>query len=102
MPQPTQATSPRSWPTWPMTWSGAKDGVFEAPDLKVKVQVRAQLVAIARDLPRTLPNVHHLMSNFVIDLSGDRARGRCELNEFMARPEAIYPNLQGWYEDDYV
>ena len=42
------------------------------------------------------------MSNFVIDIDGDRARGKCELNEFMLRPEAIYNNLQGWYEDDYV
>ena len=42
------------------------------------------------------------MSNFVIDLAGERASGRCELNEFMARPEAIYPSVQGWYEDEYV
>ena len=42
------------------------------------------------------------MSNFVIDLAGDRATGRCELNEFMALPEAIVPNVQGWYEDDYA
>lgn len=79
-----------------------EDGVFEAPDLKVRVQGTEELLAMARDLQRTLPNVHHLMSSLVIDVSGDQARGRCELNEFMARPEAIYPNLQGWYEDDYV
>ncbi len=24
------------------------------------------------------------------------------LNEFMARPEGMYNNLQGWYEDDFV
>ena len=42
------------------------------------------------------------MSNIVLDIADDTAKGRCELNEFMARPEAIYPNLQGWYEDDYV
>ena len=69
---------------------------------KLKVQGTASLIAFARDLQRTLPNVHHCMSNFAIDVSGDRARGRCELNEFMARPEAVYPNLQGYYEDDFV
>lgn len=78
------------------------EGVFEVPVMRLRVQGREQLVAFAGDLRRTLPNVHHVMSNFVIDLAGDRAHGRCELNEFLARPEGIYPNLQGWYEDDYV
>lgn len=79
-----------------------KDGIFEAPQSGMSVQGPAALISVARDLYRTLPNVHHVMSNLVIDISGDQAKGRCELNEFMARPEAIYPNLQGWYEDDYV
>lgn len=79
-----------------------EDGVFEVPQAKVHVSGRAALVAFAADLQRTLPNVHHVMSAFVIDLDGDRASGRCELNEFMARPEAIHPNLQGWYEDEYA
>ena len=79
-----------------------EDGIFEVPKVKLKVQGTASLIAFARDLQRTLPNVHHFMSNFVIDVSGDRAHGRCELNEFMARPEAVYPNLQGYYEDDFV
>jgi len=88
----------------PEGWAAlfTEDGIFEAPALGLWVQGSAALVAFARDVHRTLPNVHHMMSNFVIDVSGERARGRCELNEFMARPEAIYPNLQGWYEDEYV
>lgn len=78
------------------------DGIFEAPQSGMWVQGSEALMSVASDLYNTLPNVHHVMSNLVIDLSGDQAKGRCELNEFMARPEAIYPNLQGWYEDDYV
>lgn len=80
----------------------AEDGVFEVSALKLWVKGTTALARFARSLQRTLPNVHHVMSNFVIDVSGDRARGCCELNEFMARPEAIYPSIQGWYEDDYV
>ena len=79
-----------------------EEGVFEVPDLDLRVVGRERIVEFAKDLQRTLPNIHHVMSNFVIDVSGERARGRCELNEFMARPEAIYPSVQGWYEDEYV
>ena len=79
-----------------------EDGVFEVVALKLRVQGRSEIVAFAKDLQRTMPNLHHVMSNFVIDISGDRATGRCELNEFMALPDAIYPNVQGWYEDEYV
>ena len=32
----------------------------------------------------------------------DRAYGKCQLNEFLLRPEAIYPCIHGWYEDTYV
>ncbi|MDP6344615.1 MAG: nuclear transport factor 2 family protein [Alphaproteobacteria bacterium] len=78
------------------------DGVFEIPAVKVWVRGREQLTAFAADLQATLPNVHHVMTNFVIDVDGDHATGRCELNEFMAREEAVYPNLQGWYEDEFV
>jgi hypothetical protein len=85
-------------------WAGVftPDGIFESPESGMRVQGRETLMAVARDLYCTLPTVHHVMSNHVIEVSGDTAKGRCELNEFMARPEAIYPNLQGWYEDDFV
>jgi hypothetical protein len=78
------------------------EGVLEAPDLGFRVAGRESLIAFARDVRRTLPNVHHVMTGFVIDLSGDRASGRCFLNEFMARPEGMYNNLQGWYEDAFL
>lgn len=85
-------------------WADAftTDGTFEAPGLGFRVSGRDALIAFARDVHRTLPNVHHLMTNHVIDVSGDEATGRCMLNEFMARPEGMYSNLQGWYEDAYV
>ncbi len=80
----------------------AEDGVFEVVALKLRVEGTRDIVSFAKDLQRTMPNLHHVMSNFVINISGNRASGRCELNEFMALPDAIYPNVQGWYEDDYV
>lgn len=78
------------------------DGVFEIPALSLRAEGTAEIAAFGRDLQETMPNLHHVMSNFAIDVSGDRATGRCELNEFMALPEAIVPNVQGWYEDEYV
>ena len=78
------------------------DGIFEAPELNFRVAGRARLIEFATEVHRTLPNVHHVMTNHMIDLDGDQARGKCSLNEFMARPEGMYNNLQGWYEDSYL
>ena len=77
-------------------------GRFEIPEISLVVEGHAALEEFAASLHRTVPGLHHVMSNFVIDLNGDRALGKCELNEFMLRDEAIYSNLHGWYEDDYV
>ena len=78
-----------------------EDGRFEIPIMKVVVEDRAALTEFAAGLQRTIPGLHHVMSNAFVDLDGDRATGRCHLNEFLLRPEAIYNNLQGWYEDEY-
>jgi hypothetical protein len=88
----------------PERWADSftERGVFEAPKLGFRVAGHEALIEFARDVHRTLPDVHHLMTGLVIDLSGDRAVGRCALNEFMSRPEGMYNNLQGWYEDAYV
>jgi hypothetical protein len=79
-----------------------EEGRFEIPEISLVVAGRAALTKFMQGLHRTVPGLHHVMSNFVIDIDGDRARGKCELNEFMLRPEAIYNNLHAWYEDDYV
>jgi hypothetical protein len=88
----------------PMEWAElfVENGRFEIPEVAIVVEGRAALSEFAAGLQRTVPGLHHVMSNFVIDIDGDRARGKCELNEFMLRPEAIYNNYHGWYEDDYV
>lgn len=90
----------------PRQWAElfVEDGRFEIPEVAIVVEGRAALTEFAAGLQRTVPGLHHVMSNIMIDFDsdGDRARGRCELNEFMLRDEAIYSNLQGWYEDDYV
>jgi hypothetical protein len=88
--------SPERWAE-----SFAPDGVFEAPELGFRLAGREQLAAFCRDVHRTLPGLHHLMWGFVIEVDGDRARGRCLLNEFLARPDGMHSTLQGWYEDDY-
>ena len=88
----------------PESWAALfiEDGYFEIPKISMVVRGRSALTKFMDGIHRTAPGIHHVMSNFVIDVEGDRAHGKCELNEFMLRPEAIYSNLHGWYEDDYV
>jgi hypothetical protein len=88
----------------PQAWAQCftPQGIFEAPALGFRVAGHEALAAFARDVHRTLPDVHHVMTGFVIDLDGRRASGKCFLNEFMSRPEGMYNNLQGWYEDTFV
>ena len=79
-----------------------EDGRFEIPEISLVAAGRPALCKFMDGLHKTVPGIHHIMSNYVIDIDGDRARGKVELNEFMLRPEAIYNNLHAWYEDDYV
>ncbi len=78
------------------------DGVFEAAGGAPRVVGRERIMEFAKDLYRTVPHLHHVTTSILIELDGDRATGKSQLNEFMSRPEAIYPNLHGWYEDEYV
>ena len=64
-----------------------EDGIFEVSALKLWVKGTAALTQFARSLQRTLPNVHHVMSNFVIDVSGDRARGCCRIQSGRGPPQ---------------
>ena len=41
-----------------------------------------------------------IMGDYVIDIDG--ARGKVELDGFMFWPKAIYNNLHGRYDDDYM
>lgn len=87
----------------PALWASlfTPDGRFEIPIMKVVVEGRAALTEFAAGLHCTIPGLHHVMTNSYVDVDGDSATGKCELNEFLLRPEAIYNNLQGWYEDEY-
>ena len=67
----------------------------------MRVVGRAKLMEFANDLYRTVPHLHHVTTSPLITLDGNRAFGKSQLNEFMSRSEAIYPNLHGWYEDEY-
>ena len=88
----------------PSEWASlfVEDGRFEAPESGLQVTGHAALCEFIDGLHRTIPGLHHVMSNHVIDIDGDRAYGKCQLNEFLLRPEAIYPCIHGWYEDTYV
>lgn len=77
------------------------DGVFAVAGTTMRVVGRKRLMEFANDLYRTVPHLHHVTTSALITLDGDRAYGKAQLNEFMSRPEAIYPNLHGWYEDEY-
>lgn len=85
---------------WSRTYT--PKGIFEVPDAGIRVEGTEDLVAFAQTLQALLPDVHHVMSGFVFDVDGDRASGRCELNQFMARPEGVLASQQGWYQDDFV
>lgn len=87
----------------PTRWARlfAEDGRFEIPIMRVVVEGHAALAEFAAGLQRTIPGLHHAMTNFYLDLDGELATGKCQLNEFLLRPEGIYTNLQGWYEDEY-
>lgn len=88
----------------PGLWAAlfTEDGCFEIPVMRVVVRGRDNLREFAAGLHRTIPGLHHVMTNLMVDVDGDRATGKCELNEFLLRPEGIYNNLQGWYADEYV
>ncbi len=88
----------------PAAWSAlfTEDGRFEVPAMGVVAAGHEELERLIDGTHKTAPGIHHVMTNFVIDIDGDTARGKCELNEFLLRPEAIHSNLQGWYEDEYV
>jgi len=85
-------------------WAGVftPDGVFGADKGGLRVVGRKRLIEFINDLYHTVPHLHHVTTSIAIDLDGDRSTGKSQLNEFMSRPEAIYPNLHGWYEDDYL
>jgi hypothetical protein len=75
---------------------------FIIPEISMVLEGREDLRKFADGIHKTVPGLHHVQSNFVINIDGDRATGKCELNEFMVRPEAIYNNIHGYYEDTYV
>ncbi len=79
-----------------------EDGVFTIPELSMVAEGRDEIRAFAEGIHATVPGLHHVTTNIAVDVDGDRATGRAELNEFMLRNEAIYNNLHAWYEDDYV
>ena len=78
------------------------DGIFGVAGGEMRVVGRERLMEFMNDLYRTVPHIHHVTTSLKIELEGDRATGKAQLNEFLSQPEAIYPNLHGWYEDEYV
>ena len=80
----------------------AKDGIFTIPEMSMVVQGRDEIRIFAEGIHETIPGLHHVITNIAVDTNGDTATGRAEVNEFMLRKEAIYNNIHGWYEDEYV
>jgi hypothetical protein len=78
------------------------DGTFGVAVGEMRVAGRERLMEFMVDLQRTVPHLHHVTTSLKIELDGDRATGKAQLNEFLSQPEAIYPNIHGWYEDEYV
>ena len=78
------------------------DAKWEIAGTGIVVQGREQLSQLVTTVRDHAPGVHHMQSNLVVDIDGDRATGKVALNEFLLRAEQIYSNAQGWYEDAYV
>lgn len=78
------------------------DARWEIAGANIVVQGREQLLNLVGAVREKAPGVHHMQSNLVVDIDGNRATGKVALNEFLLRPEQIYSNAQGWYEDVYV
>ena len=88
----------------PEEWADqfTEDGVFEGGGTPMKVRGRARLIEFLTELQREVPNLHHVTTSPLVELDGDRATGRAQLNEFMSLPNEVFPAAQGWYEDAYV
>lgn len=78
------------------------DASWEIAGAGIIVKGREQLLQLVTAVREQAPGVHHMQSNLVVDIDGDRATGKVALNEFLLQPEQIYSNAQGWYEDAYV
>ena len=78
------------------------DAVFSIPQAELRIVGHATLIEFMTDLQRTVPHLHHVTTSLNIELDGDWATGKSQLNEFLSQPDKIYPNLHGWYEDEYV
>jgi len=79
-----------------------EDGIFTIPELSMVVEGHDEIRIFAEGIHKTVPGLHHVTTNIAVEVEGDCATGRAELNEFMLRKEAIYNNIHGCYEDDYV
>jgi len=61
----------------PETWAALfiEEGRFEILETSLVVACKTALIKFIEGLHRTVPGLHHVMSNFVIEIDGDRARG---------------------------
>ena len=61
----------------PETWAVLfiEEGRFEIPEISLVVACKTSLTKFMEGLHRTVPGLHHVMSNFVIEIDGDRAGG---------------------------
>lgn len=80
----------------------ADNGRWEMPSCQVFARGREQLHQVVSTVLGKLPGVHHIQSNLVVDIDGEKAKGKAEFNAFLLRPDQIASIAQGWYEDDYV
>lgn len=79
-----------------------EDGIFTIPEISMVVQGHDEIRIFAEGIHKTVPGIHHVITNIAVETNGDTATSRAEINEFMLRNEAIYNNIHGWYEDEYI
>lgn len=85
-------------------WAGlfSEDGVWGMPLIDVYFNGRDEIEKVVDIVLGCGMAIHHSQSNHVIDLEGDHATGRVELNAFLLDSGAVHNTLHAVYEDKYV
>lgn len=77
-----------------------EDGTIELGGQKIVG--RAAIRDFASSIYGGVPDPQHVQSNHVIDVTGDKARSKCELTAFLSRPDGVHTVCTGFYEDNLL
>ncbi|MGE0666222.1 MAG: nuclear transport factor 2 family protein [Sphingomonadales bacterium] len=96
------AVTNRDADAWAATW--AKDGVWILPTsaATAKVEGRDAIVAAWVGAMKNFPNLAAVSTLGVVEVTGDRARGRAYPRELVINADGTTRHDTGRYDDEYV